>query len=195
MKPLTPKINLSERLIQRCVGDQGISTRDELIDYVIKKRMGGALTWERPIIQKTIGPHDLGHFDYRETLIRDHKKKLELDLDSTNEELRHKSMDKIIKLMPFVIAKEKSPAIQLNVQNNVPAGPQITAGKSTVLAVGTIQDYLKKREKRMSQMSLPPIEEAEIIEVKNGNKEKKIKEANRISPIRQSESTDEESEE
>jgi len=116
--------------------------------------------------------------------------KLEKDLDSTDEELRHKSMDKIIKLLPFVIAKEKSPAIQLNVQNNV-VGPQITAGKSTVLAVDTIQTYLKNREKRMKALSRPPIEDAEIIEVKDGNEKNQKQKANWIPPVEEGESVDE----
>jgi len=93
--------------------------------------------------------------------------KLEGDLDSDDEELRHKAMDKIIKLMPFVIAKEKAPAVQLNVMNNTIGGPQITAGKSTSLAVGTIHDYLKKRDKRMIEIGKVPTDiiDGEITEV------------------------------
>jgi len=92
--------------------------------------------------------------------------KLNQDLDSTDEDLRHKTMDKIIKLLPFVIAKEKSPAVQLNVQNNNMVGnPQISAGKTTALAIGTMQDYLKDRDKQKRVKALPNIEDAEIKEV------------------------------
>jgi len=116
--------------------------------------------------------------------------KLEGDLDSTDIDLRHKAMDKIIRLMPFVIAKERSPAVQLNVQNNTITSPQITTGKSTVLAVNTIQSYLKDREKRMQKKALPPIEDAEIIEVTDGNKEKKIEKTDWVSPIEEDNPTD-----
>jgi hypothetical protein len=97
--------------------------------------------------------------------------KLDQDLDSTDEDLRHKTMDKIIKLLPFVIAKEKAPAVQLNVQNNNGMGsPQISAGKTTSLAIGTMQDYLKNREVQKKMKTLPPIEEAEVVEeIKNTN--------------------------
>lgn len=91
--------------------------------------------------------------------------KLEQDLESDDEELRHKTMDKIIKLLPFVIAKEKAPAVQLNVQNNMSGSPHISSGKTTSLAISTMQDYLNGRNKQKKQKLLPQIEEAEIIEV------------------------------
>lgn len=91
--------------------------------------------------------------------------KLEKDLDSTDEDLRHKSIDKIIKLLPYVIAKEKSPAVQLNVQNNNVGGPQVTAGKSTSQAIGTIQEYLEKRQQQSIERHKPEIETVEAIEV------------------------------
>lgn len=88
--------------------------------------------------------------------------KLEADLDGPDPLTRDRAMDKIIKLMPFVIAKEKGPAVQLNVQNNM-NGPQITTGKSTSLAVSTIQDYLKNREHRTLELQRPQIQDAEIV--------------------------------
>jgi len=89
--------------------------------------------------------------------------KLENDLDSTDEDLRHKSMDKIIKLMPFVIAKERGPAIQL-IQNNNTTN-KIVAGKGTSIAIDNVNSYLEKRQLRMDQRAIDGIEEAQIIEV------------------------------
>lgn len=91
--------------------------------------------------------------------------KLDTDLDSEDVELRHKAMDKIIKLLPFVISKERGPAVQVNVQNNTIGGPQITAGKTTSLAIDTMQNYLDKRNKRSRELQKPQIGASEIIDV------------------------------
>jgi len=88
-------------------------------------------------------------------------KQLDGDLASGVPELRDRAMDKIIKLMPLVVSKERAPAVQLNVQNN---SQHISAGKSTTLAIGTINEYLKKRSKKMNRITDSQIEDAEIVE-------------------------------
>jgi len=94
------------------------------------------------------------------------KKCLEIidrDLEHGDEERKDKAMEKVIKLLPFVIAKEKAPAVQLNIQNNDNRG---RGQQGTMVALQTAQEYFRKREQRMIERSggNDEVEDAEIVE-------------------------------
>lgn len=70
--------------------------------------------------------------------------KIEKDMDDIDPEIRGKAIDKVIKLLPFAIAKEKAPAVQVNVQNNT-----LDGGKAMGEAIMSAKKYLQNRSNQM----------------------------------------------
>lgn len=85
-------------------------------------------------------------------------RKIEEDLDSGDEELRHKAIDKVLKLVPFVMPKEKAaPLIQFNDKRT------LIAGKNTTVVAMAIGDYLKDREQKM--IARENLEEGKVVKI------------------------------
>lgn len=88
--------------------------------------------------------------------------KLEKDLDSNDPDIYQPAIDRLLKLVPFVISKEKGPPLTLI---NAP-GAKISTGKNTQVVMQTINNYLDNRTKQVQGKHA--IVEAEYIEKTTG---------------------------